>query len=302
MPVRYAVTGAFSYSGKYITQRLLASGAEVVTLTNHPRGDPFGGRVAVAPLDFADPGGLARALQGVSVLLNTYWVRFPHGNMTHEVAVANTRALMSAAKAAGVRRMVHVSITHPSIDSQLTYFRGKAELEEAVRGSGMSYAILRPTVLFGKEDILVNNMAWLLRRWPVFAIPGDGRYRLQPIYVDDLAQLAVEAAQRDDSYTQDAVGPEIFAYEELVALLRDAVGSRARMWHLPPRLVHLAAGVLGWFVGDVLLTWEEIEGLMQNLLVSEQPPPGHTRLSDWVRAHAGELGREYHSEVKRHFR
>jgi len=302
MPARTVVTGAFGYSGKYIAQRLLAMGEEVVTLTNHPKGDPFAGRVRVAPLDFGDAEGLRRALEGASALINTYWVRFPHGKVTHQAAVENTRALIAAAREAGVRRMVHVSITHPSLDSRLSYFRGKAELEEAVRDSGMSYAILRPTVLFGKEDILVNNIAWLLRHWPVFAIPGDGKYQLQPIYVDDLAQLAVEAAHRGDSYTQDAVGPEILTYDELVKLVRNAVGSRASLWHLPPRLVFLAAKTLGWTVGDVLLTWEEVVGLMENLLVSEQAPPGTTRLSDWVREHAATLGREYHSEIQRHFR
>ncbi len=302
MARRNVVTGAFGYSGKYITHRLLDAGEEVVTLTNHPSGDPFGGRVQVAPMNFGDPAGLERAMQGAEVLVNTYWVRFPHGKVTHEGAVANTKVLIESAKRAGVKRMVHVSITNPSPDSKLTYFRGKAELEEYIRASGLSYTILRPTVLFGKEDILINNIAWLLRHWPVLAVPGDGEYKLQPIYVDDLAQLAVEAAHRDDSYVQDAVGPEIFTYDELVELVRQAVGSRAGLWHLPPRLVWMAASVLSLFLGDVLLTWEEVVGLMDNLLVSKQPPPAKTRLSDWVREHLDTLGREYHSELKRHFR
>ena len=88
---------------------------------------------------------------------------------------------------------MHISITNPSLDSPLPYFRGKAILEKEIRASGISHAIVRPTVLFGKEDILINNITYLLRRLPVFAIPGSGDYRLQPIYVEDLAEIAVEA-------------------------------------------------------------------------------------------------------------
>jgi NADH dehydrogenase len=210
-PEVHAVTGAFGYSGRYIAQRLLDAGHRVTTLTNsEPRPDLLAGRVRAFPLTFGDPAQLTKSLQGVAVLYNTYWVRFNHRLFTHDEAVRNTRALFTAARNAGVRRIVHVSITNPSLDSALPYFRGKAELESALQESGISYAILRPTVLFGKEDILINNIAWLLRRFPVFALFGDGQYSLQPIYVDDLARLAVTQGAGDQNVTLDAVGPETF--------------------------------------------------------------------------------------------
>ena len=121
------------------------------------------------------------------MLYNTYWVRFNYGSFSHAAAVENTLALFAAARQAGVGRVVHLSIANPSEDSPLEYFRCKARLERALRESGLSYAILRPTVLFGGQDILINNIAWMLRRLPVLGVFGDGRYRLQPIYVDDLA-------------------------------------------------------------------------------------------------------------------
>ena len=195
----HAVTGAYGYSGKYIAQRLLNAGHQVITLTNSPqRTNPFGERVPAYPFNFDRPHELTETLRGVSVLYNTYWVRFNHETFQHASAVNNTLVLFEAAKAAGVQRIVHVSITNPSEDSELEYFSGKAQLEKALIASGISYAILRPTVLFGKEDILINNIAWLLRKFPVFGIFGDGRYRLQPIYVDDLAQLAVEQGQESE--------------------------------------------------------------------------------------------------------
>ncbi|MEW5984499.1 MAG: NAD(P)H-binding protein [Acidobacteriota bacterium] len=213
------VTGAFGYSGKYIAGRLLAAGARVRTLTNSPqRRNPFGAAVEAHPYNFDRPDDMVRSLQGASVLINTYWVRFDHADFTHAAAVRNTLRLFDAAQRAGVRRIVHVSITNPSPHSALPYFRGKAELESALRESEVSYAILRPTVLFGREDILINNIAWMLRRFPVFGVFGDGRYKLQPIFVDDLAGLAVEEASSSENVVRDATGPETFTYRELVSL------------------------------------------------------------------------------------
>ena len=274
-----AVTGAFSYSGKYITQKLLAHGDHVITLTGHPdRPDPFAGRVKTFPLDFNDEQGLVRSLQGSQVLVNTYWIRFDRGANTQPRAVENTRKLVQAARAAGVERIVHISITNPSTDSHLPYFWGKAANERAVIESGLSYAILRPTVLVGPEDILINNIAYLLRRLPLFGIPGDGSYRLQPVYVGDLADMAAQAVYRSDNTVADAVGPDIFTFKEMVDLIGEKIGARRPLISIPPRLAMLAANALGAFVGDVLLTPEELDGLMANLLVSAQPPLGKTSL------------------------
>lgn len=299
---RAVVTGALGYTGKYITRRLLATGKRVRTLTAHPdRQNEFGGRIEIAPLDFWDPAELVHSLHGADVLFNTYWVRFDHDASTFDRAVANTRMLFAAARDAGVRKIVHISITNPSLDSRLPYFRGKAELEYVLMQLGLRYAILRPTVVFGREDILINNIAWLLRRFPVFAVPGDGAYRLQPVFVEDVAELAVRAASESSDSVRDAVGPEVFTFDELVRLIARGVGSRARLLHVPPRLALAASGFLGLFVRDRVLTREEVDGLMANLLVSNASPTGHTPFSDWLTAHAGELGSSYSSEIARHY-
>jgi uncharacterized protein YbjT (DUF2867 family) len=296
----HAVTGAFGYSGKYIAQRLLAQGEKVVTLTNSPaRANPFEGRIQAFPYDFEQPDRLAEHLAGVSVLYNTYWVRFNHRLFTHADAVRNSLVLFEAAGKAGVQRIVHVSITNPSLDSPLDYFRGKAELEKALTGSGVSYAILRPAVLFGKEDVLVNNIAWMLRRLPVIGVFGDGRYRLQPIYVDDLAALAVQQGTGRDNTIINAIGPETFTYRELVSTIGRLIGKQRPMMRVPRWFGYAAAWLLGKLVRDVVLTWQEIDGLTQGLLCVDAPPAGTTALSDWVRAHAETLGRNYASELAR---
>jgi NADH dehydrogenase len=296
----HAVTGAFGYSGRYIAHRLLAAGHRVVTLTNtKPDSDPFDGRVRALPLNFEDPSALVGALEGVEVLYNTYWVRFDHTSFTHAGAVENTKRLFQAAGEAGVRRVVHVSITNPSLDSDLAYFSGKAELEQALQRSGLSHAILRPTVLFGREDVLINNIAWMLRTFPVFAIPGDGSYRLQPIFVDDLAELAVRAGGRNSNDLVNAIGPETFTYRKLVTTIGECLGRPRPIVSLPPSVVYWMGAAMGRLLGDVVITRPEIEGLMEERLYVETPPTGLTRLSEWARAHAVELGTQYSSELGR---
>lgn len=299
--MKIAITGAFSYSGKYIAKRLLTRGEEVITLTGHPnRPDPFGGKVKAYPLDF-DVGSMTRSLQGVDVLVNTYWVRFDYGKNTQLRAVENTRKLVDAAKAAGVKRMVHISIANPSADSHLPYYWGKAANEKAVIDSGMSYAILRPTVLYGDEDILINNIAYLLRRLPFFLIPGDGSYGIQPVHIDDLADLAVEGIYRKDNYVIDAVGPETFTFKEIVKLIGEKIGARRALISLPPRLALLAAQFLSLFVKDVLLTPEEVDGLMTNLLVSKEPSRGKRSFVSWLETNRKQVGAQYASELKKHY-
>lgn len=300
--MKIAVTGAFSYSGKYITRRLLAEGYEVITLTGHPdRTDPFDGAVKAYPLDF-DEAGMAASLGGVDTLYNTYWVRFDKGGNTQPHAVENTRTLVRAAARAGVRRMVHISIANPSAESHLPYYWGKAANEKAVMESGMSYAILRPTVLFGKEDVLINNIAWLLRRFPFFGQIGDGQYGIQPVYVDDLAALAVQAGACSENLTWDAVGPDIFTFDELVRLIGEKIGHPRPILHLPPGLALKAAQFISLFVGDVVLTPEEVDGLMANLLVSSDPPRCKTRLGDWLFENRETVGAVYASELARHYK
>jgi NADH dehydrogenase len=297
------VTGAFGYTGKYITERLLGAGRRVRTITGHPkRANGFANQIEIASMDFSDRTGLVRSLRGASVLYNTYWVRFNHGRATFDEAVANSRALIRAAREAGVRKIVHLSIANPSLDSQLPYYSGKALVEKAIMDSGLSYAILRPTVIFGIEDILVNNIAWFARHFPVFAIPGSGRYQVQPIFVEDLADLAINSARQENNLVLDAVGPEVFAFEDLVQRIAVAVGAKPRFIHVSPSAALQMLRFVGPIVGDVILTREEIEGLMANLLVSKQPATGQTRFSEWLVKNAAILGTRYASELQRHYR
>jgi nucleoside-diphosphate-sugar epimerase len=296
------VTGAFSYTGGHIAEALLERGRSVRTLTRRPpdASHPLADRVEVAPLAFDD--SLATSLAGADTLYNTYWIRFERGEATFARAVANTALLFDAAKRAGVRRVVHVSVANPSLDSPLPYFRGKAETEEALRECGLSSAIVRPTLVFGPEDVLLNNIAWALRRLPVFLVADDGGYQVQPVSVRDTARICVEAGRADEDVLVDAAGPERLSYEALVRLIARAARARVRVVHAPPRVALAVARLAGRLLRDVVVTKEELDGLRAGLLVSEEPPRGTDRIGPWLEQHGAELGRSYTSELARNFR
>ncbi|CAM5430966.1 hypothetical protein GCM10010329_53300 [Streptomyces spiroverticillatus] len=297
-----AVTGAFSYSGHAITQHLHRSGRHVRTLTGHPHRAPAGTPVDVRPLGFADRARLTRSLDGVSTLYNTYWVRFGHGSVDHSAATDRSRTLFRAAADAGVRRIVHVSITHPSPDSPYPYFREKAATEQALADVGVPYTILRPAILFGGPGVLLNNIAWLLRRLPVFAVGGDGSYRVRGIHVDDLAALCVAEGRRSGNAVLDAVGPERPTFDTLVRAIADAVGSRARILHVPGAVIPPLATGLGALLRDRLLTADEYRAMADGLADTEGPATGSTLLSTTLRTEAARLGRRYANELDRHYR
>jgi len=297
------VTGAFSFTGKYIAQRLLSMGESVRTLTNRPEDEnPFGPQVKAFPFNFDKPRELTDSLKGAKTLYNTYWIRFSQGQVMFDKAVDNTWTLIKAAEESGVRRIVHISITNPSADSTLPYFRGKALVEEAITQSKLSYTIVRPTVIFGPEGILINNIAWLLRRFPIFAIPGSGDYRIQPVFVEDVAEMAVSAGYKDNNAVMDAVGPETFTFNELVRMIASQINSLSRIVHVKPNLAYSFAKLIGYAVRDVVITRDEVNGLMSNLLVSHGEPTAPTRFSVWLGQNAEKIGKRYISGIERRYR
>jgi uncharacterized protein YbjT (DUF2867 family) len=298
-----AVTGATSYTGRFIGERLVAAGRSVIDLTRRPSSThPLGQTVTSAALDFDHPELLARALQDVDTLYNTFWIRFERGATTYPWAIERSRILFAAAASAGVRRIVHISVINASHDAPTAYFRAKATVEDALVAIGISHAIIRPTVTFGPGDILLNNLAWTLRRLPVFGIPGDGRYPIQPVHIDDIADLAVGAGALAEPMVVDAAGPDTFTFREFVALVREAIGSRALVVPMPVGAALFAARLIGLVVRDEVLRRDEVTELQASLMRSTAPPTGSIRLADWLAANAETLGRRWASELDRHFR
>jgi NADH dehydrogenase len=297
------VTGAFGYIGKYITQHLLERGEKVNTITTHPdKPNPFGVSVVSHPYDFDNPEKLIDHLRGAHTLYNTYWIRFPFDGLTFESAVRNTEVLFSCASAAGIRKIVHMSVTNASTTSPLPYYRGKGEQEAFLAKCGVDYSIVRPTLVFGKEDILVNNIGWLIRHSPLFPIFGDGTYRVQPVCVYDLARIAIEASHLPRGKIIDAIGPETYTFAELVSFMIASLGARCRPVNVSPAFGITCGKLVGLALGDIVLTSDELRGLMSNLLTSDQEPNGAIKFSDWLKENRDSLGASYSSEIRRHFR
>jgi len=296
------VTGSFGYIGKYITRELLEIGHEVKTITTHPnKPNPFGESVKASRYNFEDPNKLTHTLEGCDTLYNTYWVRFNYRTWSFDKALSNTERLFHCAKRAGVRKIVHISVTNPSENDVLPYYKGKALQEKALKELGVSYSIVRPTLVFGKEDILVNNIAWTIRKFPVVPIFGSGKYKVQPVFVEDLAAIAVGASRFEGSQIIDAIGPETFTYDEFLRLIAGELNRKVAFIHTSPSVGILLGKMIGLFVKDVVLTNDELRGLMMNKLTSNQSPNGKVFFSDWLSDNEGSIGKKYTSELERHF-
>ena len=297
------VTGAFGYIGRYITAQLLDSGRSVKTITTHiDKPNPFGERVKAHPYNFDRPELLKKTLQGAETLYNTYWVRFDHGSTTFSQAVRETEILFQCAAEAGIQKIVHISVTNASKESSLPYYQGKAGQEAALKRCNLPYAIIRPTLVFGKEDILVNNIAWLIRKFPIFPIFGDGQYRVQPVFVGDLASIAIDSAAQTTNDTLDAIGPEDYTFEDFVHLIAKALSRNVVFVRTPAGLGIFLGKVIGFALQDVILTKAELDGLMMNTLTSDQEPNGRTKFSAWLIENKHSIGSAYSSELARHFR
>jgi uncharacterized protein YbjT (DUF2867 family) len=298
------MTGASGFIGGAVTERLLPR-HQIRSLTSHPQKNRFGTRVQSVLYDFDRPERMDDAFAGADVFVNGYYVRFGHAGRTFEMAVDRTAVLLDRVRRAGVRRVVHISVSNADETSDLPYYRNKGRIERLIRESGLEFAILRPALVFGAGDILLNNIAWFLRRVPMFGIFGDGMYRVQPVDLDAFGALIAAAVEAPENGSVTAVaGPTDYTYLEMVRLIRQAVGSRAALVGMPAWLALTASWLAGFIVRDVVLTRDEIEGLVREYLYSANPTRIGGSLEDWLQQHPvrATLGTTYASELERHFR
>jgi len=298
----HVVTGAFGYTGRWIAHHLLEKGVQVRTLTNAVgRDDPFDGRVEVHPLDFDDHAALVESLRGAEVLYNTYWVRYNHRrrNFEHGIAVENSKRLFKAAAEAGVERIVHFSVAHPHKAPDWTYFCGKVAVEKYLNDSEYCFAILRPTVLFGgHRNVLINNIAWMLRKFPIFGVFGMGNYPIQPVHVKDVARVAVEQGESRENVTIDVTGPETFRYKEYIGVMAKSMSLRRIILPMPPFVGWLFGKFLGLLLQDLVITRAEIKGLRRGLMASDEDPLGQLKFSEWIAEHGKDFGKRYQNDLK----
>lgn len=293
------VTGAFGFTGKYIANLLIKKGEKVRTLTS--KTDINNENIEVFQYNFKDKEYLIKAMSGAEKLFNTYWIRFPYKGLTFEKVVYRTKILIDCAKEAGIKKIIHISITNANSKSKFKYFKYKGIIEEMIKDSKIDYFIIRPTVIFGKESILINNIAWFLRKFPFFVVFGKGKYLVQPIYVEDFAKIAVFESNNSVNKIVDIVGPEIFEFKKMVKLIKTKISSKCKILYLPSFLFQIFISILNFLTKDVVLTTEELKALKENLLYSKEEPIGQKKFTDWIEENKFNIGKEYFSELLRHY-
>lgn len=304
------VTGSFSFSGKFITNELLKTGERVETFTNHPvTTNPNYSKITIKQYVFNDFNALVENFKGVDTFFNSYWIRFPYGSTSWMDAIRYSKDLFKACKLAGVKKIVHISVTNPKINSPYAYFKGKAIVEDLLKKSGVPYTILRVAWMFEEGDILTNNIAWILRHMPIFGIFGKGEYKIQPVSLKTLGKVAIENRYLGDktiniNKTIDVIGPETLTYKEYVSLINRTIHAKTILFPFPWFAIQIpifVSKVIGFALHDRLLTKDEIYSLKDNLLLTDSPPIGNVSFKKWLEKNKNNIGLKWANEVKRHY-
>ena len=200
--------------------------------------------------DIGQPASLKDALAGASAIVDAiqfdgYPVENPGRGLTFErIDYGGTVALIDAAKQAGVEQFIYISGAAADENSTHPGFRAKGRAERAIRESGLTYTIFRPSLVYGPEDKVVNGLARALRYAPVFGVPGTGRQKVQPVLVDDLAacvMLAVSGRGRNGTY--EVGGPDLMTFDEMMRIIMDASGHRRPLFHIPEGIMRGVGGI-----------------------------------------------------------
>ncbi|HXR24984.1 MAG TPA: NAD(P)H-binding protein [Candidatus Binataceae bacterium] len=250
-----AIAGGSGFIGRAIVRRLAAiPGLTVRVLTR----DPVKARVRLAAegkVDFVsadvnDPARLATVIAGADTIINAvqfdgYPIEKPSRGLTfNRVDYGGTVSLIAATKAAGVPNFIYISGAAADERSPNPAFRAKGRAERALRDAGLAFTILRPSLVYGPEDRVVNGLAKAIRMMPVMVVPGSGQQKLRPLLVDDLAAcvaLAIGGRGRNGIY--EVGGPDPMTFDELVRLVMEITGHKRPIIHVPENLLLVAGAV-----------------------------------------------------------
>lgn len=253
VPVKILVTGGSGFVGRAIVRQLLADGHAVRILARGTRADVPGTETRRGSV--LNPASLPPALEGCDAIVHLVGIISECGDQTYErVHTEGTTRVAEAARAAGIRRFVHMSALGTRPDAVSRYHRSKWEAEEQVRSGGLSWVIHRPSLVYGPGDGFVNLFAGLSRWSPVVPVIGHGQTRFQPVAVEDVARAFAASLIRESATgrTYDLCGPERLTFDQILAEILAATGRRRLTLHLPFALAHLQALALEWVVGGLL--------------------------------------------------
>jgi uncharacterized protein YbjT (DUF2867 family) len=252
------VLGGSGFAGRHICAALAGLGYRVrVPTRNRDRAKHLIllPTVDLLAADVHDAPTLTELFLGCDAVINLVGVLHGgRGNASFAAAhVELARKVVAACRTTGVRRLLHMSALNAAPDAPSNYLRSKGEAEAIVRASGLDITIFRPSVLFGREDNLLNMFAALLKRFPAMIVPA-ARARFQPVYVGDVAKAYAEALQRQDSVGQsyDLCGPKVYTLQELAEFVAHTTGHRRMIFGADSALTHIMAFVMECLPGKMM--------------------------------------------------
>lgn len=273
------VTGGTGFVGRHVCRALIARGF-LPRLLVRPASEEkipqdIRERCRVTLGDVAVYEDVENAAQGVDAVVHLVGIirEFPAKGVTFErLHVEATRHVVRAARRWGIERVVHMSALGARPGGPTAYFDTKGRAEEIVKASGLAWTILRPSVIFGPGDAFVNELARAIRLAPFIPVPGDGSFRLQPVFAGDVARGFAEAVARPDLAGRafDVGGPKALSYDSLLDLVAASIERRARKIHLPLPLVQRAVRVLEGFK-RFPLTSDQLAMLVEGSVCDPRP-------------------------------
>ena len=279
-----AVFGGTGFLGRRVVRHLRRCGLSVRSASRHPDwgkelfalDDPH---LQSVEADIHDEQSVARVLAGAYGAVNAISLYVEHGTETfHSLHVECAQRLATQARQAGVERLVHVSGIGADVASPSRYVRKRGEGELAVRAAFADALLIRPAVMFGPDDSFLTTIITLLERLPIYPMFGRGLTRLQPAYVDDVAEAITRALQRTEKHpiTFECGGPRVYSYEELLKAVAHEAGLKPKLIPIPFAAWH----VLAWFaemLPNPPITPNQVE-LMQVDNVASPEMPGFGEL------------------------
>ncbi len=273
------VTGGTGFVGTHVCRSLIARGflPRLLVRTGSEGKIPEDVRKAcrVTPGDATDREAVEYAVQGTKMIVHLVGIirEFPERDITFErLHVAATRNVVDAARRWEISRFVHMSALGARPGGPTGYFDSKGRAEEVVRRSGLSWTIIRPSVIFGPGDQFLKVLTGVLRKAPFVPVPGDGSYRLQPVFIGDVAKGFADAAMRPDLEGKifEAGGPQRLSYNELLDAVAASVGRRARKIHIPLSILRPTVRFMERFK-KFPLTTEQLEMLLAGNTCDPEP-------------------------------
>jgi NADH dehydrogenase len=247
-----------------VVARLVDGGHDVRVLARGQRDADLPASVEVVQGSVTSGEGLPEAMAGVEKVIHLVAIIRETGDQSFEGVIwRGTERVVEGAKVAGVKKLVYVSAIGALDDPTYPYLQAKFQAERAVTRSGLNHTVLRPSIVFGEGDEFINALASLMRYSPFVPVAGDGKTRFQPIWVEDLVTCIIACLDEDAHLGEvlEVGGPEHLSYDEMLDVVKEALGKSRLKLHVPLAVMRSVAQVMEWVLAKPPVTREQLKML-----------------------------------------